>query len=338
MNISEYLHRRRSELMGLAILMVLCFHSGVATPFLPVNYLFFSNGNIGVDIFALVAGFGCAFSLERDDRFGRFYARRLQRLLPPYYVALLVMLALFGCESLAMLISHIIPIGVWVGHSAAYWYISATILYYALVPPVRWLILNARRPRLMFAALLICAALLIPYAATKSGPNIAIARLPSLVTGTALGVFWHIHRTKRDWWIDCALVLGVYALGLFMVAVRKFGFVHIGWFETGMVRRLHQDLRAPLLAVALAVAFDLVERTPLRFANAALRAWGRHSLDIYMGHIIIRNAAKAYLGIEGWPLFAAMLLLSYPLALGIDWAGRRLLALAKKLPVLKARG
>lgn len=335
MNVSALFHRRRAELMGFAILMVVCFHAGVATRFLPLNYLFFSNGNMGVDIFALLAGFGCAFSLQRDDRFGRFYVRRLERLLPPYYVALLIMLALFGCESLAMFLAHVLPVGVWVGYSAAYWYISASLFYYLLVPGLRWLILNARRPRAMTVCLLLVLGLLVPYICTKNGPNIAIARLPALGMGVALGVFYHTHDTKKDAWLDLTLVLGMYAAGLFIVAVRKFGFIEIDWFDTGMVRRLHQALRAPVLAAILALGFELVERTPLRFFNAAFRAMGKHSLDIYMSHVIIRNAAKAYLGISGWPLLALMLALSYPLALAIAWAGARLLALAKKLPLFK---
>ena len=333
MSVSELFHRRRAELMGLAILMVVCVHAEVRSHILPLDYLLFQGGNMGVDIFALMAGFGCAFSLARDDRFGRFYVRRLERLLPPYYAALLVILVLFGCASAEMFIAHVIPIGVWVGHSAAYWYVSATLVYYALVPGLRWLILNARRPRAMAAALLLVFALAIPFACTESGPNIAVARFPALVLGVALGVFWHIHEGKRDAWLDLLPVLGAYALGLVMVTVRKTGFVDIPWFDTNMVRRLHQDLRVPMLALACAGAFEGLERTPLRFVNAILRALGKHSLDIYMSHVIVRTAAKVFFGLSGWRLLLAMLALSYPLALGIDQAGKALLKLAKRLPL-----
>lgn len=336
MNIPAFLHKRRSELMGLSILMVVCFHAEVSTPSRLLNHLFFQNGNMGVDIFALLAGFGCAFSLERDDRFAPFYARRMKRLLPPYYAALLLMLAAFGCGSAVTFVAHVIPIGVWVGQGAAYWYVHASMLYYLLIPALRWLLCRARRPRAMFIALFACLGLLVPFAATESGPSIAVARLPVLVVGVALGVFYHIHETKKDRRIDAALVLGVYAAGLFIVAVRRTGFLRADWFSSIMARRLHQDLRAPALAALLAAAFDALERTPLRFLNAGLRKLGKYTLAIYLSHIIVRNAATAYCGLAGWPLLAAMLALSLPLALGIDMAGRWLLKLWEKLPILKS--
>ena len=81
----------RSDIQGLraiAILVVVCYHSGV----------FFKSGFIGVDVFFVISGYVISSSLIREvERHGKisisqFFARRIRRLLPALAVMLSVVL------------------------------------------------------------------------------------------------------------------------------------------------------------------------------------------------------------------------------------------------------
>ena len=82
MRFTDCISRRRTELMGCAILLIICFHSYARLPGGLWRYVVRENGNIGVDFFALMSGFGCVFSLKKSRDIGPYYARRLRRLLP----------------------------------------------------------------------------------------------------------------------------------------------------------------------------------------------------------------------------------------------------------------
>lgn len=63
------LSKYRSELMGIAIIWIVLFHSNISAPdnfFLRVLwYLFVSfGGGIGVDIFFILSGFGLFYSVQ----------------------------------------------------------------------------------------------------------------------------------------------------------------------------------------------------------------------------------------------------------------------------------
>lgn len=67
------LSKYRSELMGIAIIWIVLFHSNISAPdnfFLRVLwYLFVSfGGGIGVDIFFILSGFGLFYSVQFIDK------------------------------------------------------------------------------------------------------------------------------------------------------------------------------------------------------------------------------------------------------------------------------
>lgn len=332
MNLPEYIHRRRAELMGCAMLLIICFHSYASLPFTLWYYVAYRNGNMGVDFFAFLAGFGCVFSLKKDRDIGAYYGRRMKRLLPPYYAALLLFCLVAGLPDLDAMLGMAVPISVWIGYSGAYWYISACLLYYLLVPLFLYLIENARCPRIMFLALMACFCLLIPYLTRETGPSKAIMRIPALIAGTAMGAFYFSHDRRRDRWIDALLLALFYAAGVVLLrhksllVRRPFPII-----ASSQINRLRKVLRAPMIMAVAALVLEGMERTPLRLINAFLRATGRHTLGLYMGHVIVRYAAAHFLGLGGWKLLLVMLTVSWPVALLIEWGGKGLLFLAGKL-------
>ena len=336
MRFTDCISRRRTELMGCAILLVICFHAYARLPGGLWRYVVLQNGNMGVDFFVLLSGFGCVFSLKKSRDIGPYYARRLRRLLPPFYVALTLSMLVSRAPLFRTLAANVIPLGIWVGEENTYWYVSASLLYYILIPPMLYLLDNARWPKLMYLALLGYASLAIPFITRNAGPAIAIMRLPALVTGAALGAFHHAQWKKRDWWIFAALLALVWLAG-FVLMNHHMVLSHapLNLMTGSQATRLHKALRAPAVLVLLALALEGVERTPLRFVNAALRAVGRHSLELYMSHAIVRYAGMHWLSLSGARLLLFMLALSYPLALLIGLGGKYLLRLFDRLPLLR---
>ena len=80
------LSRYRSELMGIAMLWVMCFHAfdlDLGSKFL--NFVR-AIGFGGVDIFILLSAMSLVMSLEkRPVEYGAFLRRRAGRILPAYY-------------------------------------------------------------------------------------------------------------------------------------------------------------------------------------------------------------------------------------------------------------
>ena len=87
-----------------------------------------------------VSGFGLAYALEKHRDFGRYYARRLARILPSYYVYTFFCF-LVGCVYACFgrpfdigqyWLDRLMPINVWFNVPSGRWYVSAALWYSAL--------------------------------------------------------------------------------------------------------------------------------------------------------------------------------------------------------------
>ena len=86
--ICETLKRYRTELMGIAIIWILFFHTGWII-FEPLNTIM-HKGYIGVDIFLFLSGFGIWHSLKKGNIFS-FYLRRIRKVYPSYLIVLFLL-------------------------------------------------------------------------------------------------------------------------------------------------------------------------------------------------------------------------------------------------------
>lgn len=133
-------------LRALAAIAVVVFHVGL----MPATALLFPVGAAGVDIFFVLSGFIIAHSASHDAR--HFFARRLIRILPPYWIATIIA-ALFTLAALS-----------W--REAADWLVQS--LFYLPGP--------GGRPVLIFVAwtlVLELAFYVIYWLALRAGPSLA---------------------------------------------------------------------------------------------------------------------------------------------------------------------
>ena len=79
----------RTELMGAAIIMVMFCHNTIQFSENALNLIwksFSSYFQVGVDIFFLLSGLGCVFSLQKTSGYSGFMKRRIWRIIPTYLV------------------------------------------------------------------------------------------------------------------------------------------------------------------------------------------------------------------------------------------------------------
>lgn len=320
--------------MGIAALLIVCFHGRVQMGFALWDRLINVNGNIGVDFFVFLAGYGTAFSLKRNPDFYSFYMRRIKRILPSYYAAVFV-LCFFMKIDRSTLFTAIIPIGVWMGHSNC-WYISATMLYYLLVPLFYFSVLRARSPRLMLGILLIITGLVIPSAVIYHSIDIALMRIPALVIGVAFGIFQQIHTSKSERIIDLSVMALIFVIGALIFCNR--GLLSgemVSILTSGQEDRLWKNLMAPMCVTVLACILEGLEHTFLRLINRIMGGFGKYSLEIYLSHIVIMAACAKFFLYESNIILILMLTFAYPVARLLYFFGEKLLTVVRKLPVFK---
>lgn len=127
----------RSQLMGIATIMIIICHAHAMINNLPhFVYRMLDYGNLGVDIFLLLSGVGCYYSLYKNRDLKRFYKRRIVRLLIPYLIitfpfALYYVIA--GRDTLCDFCLTMTTLGFWIHHNTA-WFVSLMIPLYVFAP------------------------------------------------------------------------------------------------------------------------------------------------------------------------------------------------------------
>ena len=103
----------RGALMGVAIIWVMLYHLGDID--VSVIRVIFGVGYGGVDIFLFLSGFGLYFSLsKKENSLTRYYKKRFCRVLPEFWLYLLVLFFLgmdFSFRSVCTLLYDATTIG-----------------------------------------------------------------------------------------------------------------------------------------------------------------------------------------------------------------------------------
>ena len=138
--IEHSLSYRRNMYMGLAILMVVCYHMVACQLNIGLLEKIFSYGLSGVDIFMLLSGLGLCFSIEKNS-LQQFYTNRYTKILPLFWLLVIFRYEfeifrngniLSGFDVICMsttLTFYGIGNGVFVD-----WYLNTIILLYLLFP------------------------------------------------------------------------------------------------------------------------------------------------------------------------------------------------------------
>jgi peptidoglycan/LPS O-acetylase OafA/YrhL len=302
---------------GVAILLVLFNHYN---RFIPDGTLalqplksFFEYGWTGVDLFFALSGFLITGILletrAANNYFKSFYARRILRIFPIYYLTLLVV---FGAVSWMSHPPSQVPVaadrklyffyltnwlflwkGTWgpnvVGH---FWSLAVEEQFYLLWPVF---VLYFSRRRLKTVSLLLCAVALIVRVlwVWKSGPSVAVAissitRMDSLLAGGLAAILAHEKRGEGS--NQKGLWLFVAPLAAFTVGV-------LACRGDGRAEIFYETIGYTLLALGFA-SLIFIASLPAKIPGLGFRILGhpfftqlgKYSYGIYVFHVPLLGA------------------------------------------------
>lgn len=271
------LSNTRSAIMGIAIIWIMLFHSGIQTPDNMVLrvlwYVFVSfGGGIGVNLFFVLSGFGLYYSVSKypdtDSIEWRSWAKkRFVRLIPSYLLVSVIFYFLKGDLSLY----NVFWLNFWIDGVRDFWFIPAIAVSYLLFPFI-YLAANkwgfARVTVILLIALFAGNFLFEASTDYYSKIEIFTWRLPCFVVGVYLG---YLTKEKPSFkWRVAYLVASVLFILLFVF--------------TNLSRPTFVVLTVLLLPV-LTWMVTYIKRCPLLYA--ILGYWGSRSLQIYLLHVSI---------------------------------------------------
>lgn len=275
---SGLLSKFRAELMGIAALMILICHANVNHVALPdILYKLFIFGNLGVDIFLFVSGFGLYYSLKgRTGSFSKWYKRRYLRILVPYLLIGVLFWtydAIVNQEGWNYFVLNLSTLSYWLDHRGA-WYVALLLPLYLMTPLLYKMLAGKRRwlwTVLLAAAIMVFSA--IPsthisslHSAVISNIQFALMRVPSFIIGMALGP--SIHENKK---ISFYLLLGIPAVLFVLMKLAGLG-------------ELTMFLKGVMLIVIFVNVMNTIEMKRLK---SIFRWFGDISLESYLCNIFL---------------------------------------------------
>jgi peptidoglycan/LPS O-acetylase OafA/YrhL len=222
-------------LRAIAVLGVAIYHAGKLTP---MNRWFF-EGRHGVDLFFVISGFCLSYPIIHRHIAGKlanfdiakFFTKRIIRIVPPYYAAVLI----FILMTMALLAAHLPlppmshatdPVDLlkqfafldWTFNfsNGSFWTLAVEMRWYLLFPLVLWLWLRARK-----AFWLVALASFLAYHLTRlgiAGSGIDFAVLPAFMSGIVAAELRCCHDQRAKWL--SVLLLAIGSAGAFLFTHR----------------------------------------------------------------------------------------------------------------------
>lgn len=281
---------------GVAILAVFLHHygaGGIHSTSLPVRIVatFCGLGWSGVDLFFVLSGFlitGILFDTQHDPAYYRkFYARRMLRIFPIYYLFVLITLLIIPHSFWQK--GHLFFL-IYLGYPAAViwptlvnlpirithlWSLSVEEQFYMLWP---WLIRRLRSPGNI---LRLCAGVALgSLLARIAFPGWAYATLPCRMDGLAMGAALAI-LFRGDLWQRCKKS----AWPLFAVSTGMIALICLLRHTTDHSDRVISTLGFTVIAVSYS-ALLILSLGPLSrfFSLPILRTFGKYSYGLYLYH------------------------------------------------------
>lgn len=283
-NVLSLLRKYRAPIMGLAIVWVMCNHSGISGE-LPMPFRFLAEaGYGGVDIFLLLSGFGLYYSLERDPREVPFYRRRAEKIFPAYIPVLLVWaVKTTGSGAglhywLRLLSGNLTGASFWLGTKTFNWYILALPVFYFAAPFLKRQLDSGGKRR---CGELILGALFLSIAFWDEFRLVAVSRFPIFMVGMYLAKMERGQESPKEGADYLLMILGFGALYFCLYRLRAWLWDYGLWWYPFL-------LITPGLVMLLCRIGAWMEKTWIgRRIGWLFRHLGEASLEIYLIHVPI---------------------------------------------------
>ena len=285
--ISKY----RAEIMGLAIIMIMVCHNTMVFPGIlkNINSAFKAIGDAGVNVFFLLSGYGCYFSLKKGGDVLAFYKKRFIRIVLPLVVVVLlysiVTVGRWG-QPLSEYLWDYSLVSFFAEANLHEWFIAAIIVMYILFPLIFKLV---EKNEGVFIALIVALYLLaiarVPGVVKFYSRSfnivysIFIVRIPDFLIGTLLAKKTMEDQEIKQSWLSVLCFLGVIATAVSLYAFK---------FETKnywiVMRTIFVFVTALVIIVWIALRIKTEGNKVMEAIAKALTFLGGITLEIYLVH------------------------------------------------------
>lgn len=270
----DILSTYRTQLMGLAAIMILCCHAesdGVSMP----RYMswLLQWGNYGVDLFLLLSGCGLFFSLRKGSSMCIWYKKRYSRILVPYILISSIYFVYYCAVNNLDIVDYILlisTIGFWTDHIGA-WFVALLIPLYAITPLYDCIYTKTKyKGALTIVLILLLSALSSIETDNAICRNIefAVSRVPAFLMGFYLG---DMIRNGKSIKIGHLLLFMIGCVALYVIS-EPYG---------GVFQRLTL-LVLPITIIAIMIVVALKK-------SRVLALFGQISLESYLFNIYLGN-------------------------------------------------
>ena len=210
----DILSKYRTQLMGIAILLVMYYHMPVNWenfPFIP--YILSKYAYIGVDIFILLSGLGIYFACKKENS-KNFYFRRFMRIIP-YSIPIIfigcILMLYMGKIDLKNVLLMSTLLEYYVTGNIQDWYLSVILFFYLISPFLYRLVLKNALATVIFTFVIWYVLGLFLY---RDNFILLTSRLPVFVLGIFAGNMIDNKRKIGKSYILISFIIGLILLML----------------------------------------------------------------------------------------------------------------------------
>lgn len=302
---------------ALAVLAVVIYHISVITniniPIKPLQDILNYGGEFGVTIFFILSGFAIYSSMKRsgkDFKYHNFITKRLSRILPQYYISLIILLLFtnmavyLNMGNIGNIFSHIFLFHDWYPSfqgaiSGVCWTLGVIFQFYLISPLIFYCIEKKPKLTMLFSVIFSIAvkAFIYHFIIAKSingdlgvayyfglGRTIVTA-LDTFVIGMFLGRYVKVPEDNKK------IIFNIIGL---VISTSAF----IAWIYVAKNNVLYSDsivgyIWHTVLAIVLAVMMYFFANIKLPLENPVLKALlfiSKYEYGIYIWHLLMINA------------------------------------------------
>lgn len=291
------LSKYRTQMMGIAIICILVFHSRFPLPYHTLPAFIANNGYAGVEIFFLLSGFGIYFGINKSQSTKEFYKKRVLRILP-YYLPIVLLFSLIavsaGFWTISDLVNNMFMTGFWLNRGFKHifdWYIPAILVMYFITPI--YFRYYKKNKALTMSVCCITPILLVVLNNWFVDLNIRylylfLCRIPIYFIGFALAEFWERHKEYRFSKLSTILLMLLFTVGLSLLLFWYFSTNN--WAE---YTRYAKEMLVCLFIVVPGCLFLAYLLSLFRdYKYPILTFFGSYTLTLYIFHERILNIGR----------------------------------------------
>jgi len=269
-NLSIY----RAPLMGIAAIIILLYH--MPQRIIPViDKIMYC----GVDIFLFVSGMGLFYSIKKSSILD-FYKNRIIRILPAYYIAL-ILFFIFDVTTSGNLIGNLknlllfaTGIRFFVFQRTLLWYVPAIIAFYLVFPLFYKLIIKIKFFALLTAVFISAVLSVAAHIFQFVGLQIIITRLPVFILGAY--VSYLISENKKFNKLNLSLIFLSLIFGIIALLISFLSAYNL--YSSGLYWWPFLFITLPLCLIFCFIV-KLINSIKV---NKALAFIGAYSLEMYI--------------------------------------------------------